>query len=556
MAVLLSLCLATANAFGGRGSEGVDRYGGYEGLRVPGGATGFFRLEKVGLRWVFVTPEGNAFWLRGVYGVDWGGREHRTVASAKYPQGETWTQAVRRLKGWGFNALGEYANLGALPVAAYGGRPNPEKMPFIWIANGTRYGMRNPEHPHKNLYAGVDRSQNPTVHLGIFPDVFDPNFDRNVADFASDLYGNPAWGSVFAGQLATTPWLIGVTTDDADYTTGFGPGPEGAPSQGKIHPHLGWVVAVTAPSQPKGGADGKTVTYTDTKVYAKYAWRDFLAAKYGSLDALNRAWGATYTTLDTDGGWPRGRGLLDESGKGPWLGGDGNRLTTAAPAVRADLDEFLGRLAERYFSIYAAKLRQYLPRHLVFSPASMQAGTRRPILEAAGRHLDAIQVSGVPGGPSYPLYRRAYEIAGKPLFVWTTFTAQADANLLAPDLSGWGPAYNKRTQGDRGEAYAAELGTLLNLRSSSGDLFVVGIDWWAWVDTVVGGENMNFGLVTVRDNAYDGREAVTPIGADPWGYRYGAESRNYGDFLRHAVAAHSAIRRTLASTLTSGPPKP
>src|SRR5262245_50560025 len=97
-------------------AQPLDNYGGYADLQAPGGATGFFRLERVDQRWVFVTPEGNVFWLRSVYNVDWGGREYRDVTTTKYPNGEVWTQAVRRLRNWGFNALGEYANLRSLPL--------------------------------------------------------------------------------------------------------------------------------------------------------------------------------------------------------------------------------------------------------------------------------------------------------------------------------------------------------------------------------------------------------------------------------------------------------
>ncbi len=46
---------------------GLDQYGGFVAKPSPKGASGFFRVEKFGNRWMFVTPDGNAFWLRSVY---------------------------------------------------------------------------------------------------------------------------------------------------------------------------------------------------------------------------------------------------------------------------------------------------------------------------------------------------------------------------------------------------------------------------------------------------------------------------------------------------------
>ncbi len=44
-------------------------------------------------------------------------------------------------------------------------------------------------------------------------------------------------------------------------------------------------------------------------------------------------------------------------------------------------------------------------------------------------------------------------------------------------------------------------------------------------------EQTNWGLVSLADNAYDGREASTDAGKDAWGFKTGGEERNYGDFL-------------------------
>jgi hypothetical protein len=140
------------------------------------------------------------------------------------------------------------------------------------------------------------------------------------------------------------------------------------------------------------------------------------------------------------------------------------------------------------------------------------------------------------------------------VFVWTTLTAQADANLTNPDLTGWGPNYNKATQALRGQAYADEIANLVRLQATNGDYCILGIDWWEWVDKVVGGENMNFGLVSRLDNAYDGKEAVVAPGTDPWGYPTGGETRDYGNFLGAVTGANRQVSNQLVSQQDSVAP--
>src|SRR5207237_4482717 len=118
--------------------------------------------------------------------------------------------------------------------------------------------------------------------------------------------------------LAETGWLRGATTDDAEQVPGI-----------KGGPHLGWFVAITAPTQ-----DGKPV-------YSKLAFRDFLKRKYQTLEALNGAWKARYTTWESDGApWPQGKGVLDERGKNRWFHKDLWQAADAGPVVTADLIAF------------------------------------------------------------------------------------------------------------------------------------------------------------------------------------------------------------------------
>jgi hypothetical protein len=74
---------------------------------------------------------------------------------------------------------------------------------------------------------------------------------------------------------------------------------------------------------------------------------------------------------------------------------------------------------------------------------------------------------------------------------------------------------------------------------------VVGIDFWDHSD--MSSEIANWGIVTSKDNAYDGREARVATGTDAWGYPVGGEAANYGDFLGGARAAHAEVDAMIAN---------
>src|SRR5205823_1175703 len=153
--------------------QGRDQYGGYQDLPMPGGATGHFRTEKMGGRWVFVTPDGNAFWTVGIYCVDVDdhvddrGGTYRNRVIAKYGDADlTWApQQNRRLKAWGFNTLGEYSNGWTMPWATisdprWPGGVQPVKLPAIpFPLQAASYSQTNvfsyASGPVKELYRGL-----------------------------------------------------------------------------------------------------------------------------------------------------------------------------------------------------------------------------------------------------------------------------------------------------------------------------------------------------------------------------------------------------------------
>jgi hypothetical protein len=530
-------------------AQTLDAYGGYTNLPVSGGATGSFRVGKIGNRWVLATPNGNAFWMRGVYDVTGDGHvdELGSTYNARFLQkygsaAVGWNQANRRLQAWGFNAVGPFSYRMTLPVDP----ENLVKMPFLGLGpNPGITGRFGGTGAYKNLYYGLDPSVNLFSYSrgGNFPDVYDPAWKSWVAS----AYATDSNLSIYRAS----PHFIGYFSDDTDFLAGFGPGMDFATDPaGKFHWHNGYLVLVTAPTQTTNPySTPANQVYTDGKVYAKYALRDFLASKYGTIGSLNAAWGSTYTTFDSDGGWPSGRGLLDENGRlaHGWLGTrDPFALNGVSAAVKQDLDDFLFELATTYFSVNRAAFKAVAPNALFFGPTNLggagwRAPARGPVLRAAGQHLDVLNI-GTDGSQAQLDFVAGW--AGDvPVAVWEGVTANADSGRWRT-AGEPGATWNTTSQTERGQKYQQDVQALLNgVAAPTGSMPFVGLLWWAWTDNIP--EQKNWGLVSLLDNAYDGKEAVMALGADRWGYSTGGEERNYGDFLGSVIQAHSQVGSVL-----------
>src|SRR5262249_54487027 len=133
------------------------------------------------------------------------------------------------------------------------------------------------------------------------------------------------------------------------------------------HEDFGYVLAASNPNMPTSPSGG--YNYADQTLYAKLALRDFLSAKYGTIGALNAAWGTRYTTFDTsdrngDAGikngqytsYGTGTGFLDENGAHILPTGENcNDISVldtwwpaAFPAIGSDLHNFVAFFASTY----------------------------------------------------------------------------------------------------------------------------------------------------------------------------------------------------------------
>src|ERR1022692_2437075 len=83
-----------------------DTYGGW--MKLKGEKTGYFHTQQINGRWWLVTPDGNAFFSKGVDNVSYAPE----AKSAPKPPTDVaaWAQsAARGLRDWNFNTVGAWS---------------------------------------------------------------------------------------------------------------------------------------------------------------------------------------------------------------------------------------------------------------------------------------------------------------------------------------------------------------------------------------------------------------------------------------------------------------
>jgi agarase len=304
---------------------------------------------------------------------------------------------------------------------------------------------------HMEMGAEFARSEDisPPVSWTGYPDVFSPNFAPHCDRIASEC----------CADLVDDPQLIGYFIDN----------------------ELEWFSKSRSDQGLFEEAIRKPADHP-----AKVGLLDFLKSRYGSVDDLNRAWG-----IDMD----RFEELLDMD------------LAPGTGSARADAIDFLGEIAERYFTITSSAIRKYDPNHMVLG---CRFGSSAPdiVWEVAGRHCDILSVNCyrrldlekeiiVDGFED--LMSRWHRLSGKPIMLTEWSFPALDAGL--PCTHGAGQRVP--TQKDRAKAFRIFQTTLFSTP------FVVGSNYFMWVDEPEMGiseafpEDSNYGLVNEHDDPYE-----------------------------------------------------
>jgi len=329
--------------------EGLDQYGGSKQAKCTK-STGYFHLEKIKNHWWFCTPQGNVFWMVGVF--DLGRDPHITdlgtsydaIAKSKYGDLDmTWgPQQIRRIKSWGFNSIAEFSSGWTWPTATC----SAPACTAQWINNGGKQPVPVPMTAQVlpslyslfNLYEYAPDAVKDTVY-GVnrgywkgygssFPDIFDQNFGLWLdGAMRKDTIITPAENS---------PWVIAWITDECDELNGLcGAGPDfPTKSPGHNQRSQGLVTLLTSPVQtahPIGGLVRKVEEYSTATVFSKEQLRNYLREKYDGIAALNTAWGSQYTAFDTTGA----QVTTETIGMG-----DGRTITFTAKLAHSDVSAY------------------------------------------------------------------------------------------------------------------------------------------------------------------------------------------------------------------------
>lgn len=553
----------------------VTRYGGgFQGSAevpnsMPSGTptpapTNFqgYRLGKVGKRWVFVDPLGKVMLLRGLYKtspdqphkIGGGQQAGRTLINnirTKYAgAGIGWDEATAtRLKQFHYNSTASASRY----LAGHGLAFQAQYSTGIYSVSGgfgvlreavkdiLKYGVRQ-DFPGQNGWVGRR-----------LIDCFDPKFKQYI-DY-QDPKGQ-GWGAIRPNSA-----VLFHQADDGDHLYAFGSahpdelgvprasGASGAP-HGAFIALIGKLVITGPVPSPRGGA----LTWSVDQVnHTKRALLDLLVAKYQTIANLNAAWstGGYYTTFEPDGGWGVGTGLADEDGLRPrtWLGKDGSPFyqklagqndpfnsTSWAPAVKADLDTFLGMMMDAYLRPFAERLQLRYPGALFIGHTGVGSSgyiSRKPVWESYGRWLHLVRAGSFGGHANDALLnRKIREWMGRDI-PWVT-------SLYFPNNDDGSTYYIKRgdgTQATRGANIARILHTGMSYQAEDGTYPVVGNNFWAMYDQP--GERTGWGIFSYNDNPYDGRDYRV---AQPDPYTSGrttlTEDRVYGDAITPIKNAH------------------
>jgi hypothetical protein len=252
-----------------------------------------------------------------------------------------------------------------------------------------------------------------------------------------------------------------------------------------------------------------------------------------------------------------GTGVIDEDGAHTsWFGSDYNKQIGMNSNLKAKLDEFLHNLAYQAYHAQTSAILTYDTNHLFMCGTYGgvgDAGVRLPVVE--GMKDGGCQIFVLNWNAKYPTTALAsnqavYDDTGVPITIWYGITAQADSDMYSYPSYG-DPFGDYSTQGDRAQQYSDDMGRILGAQGGSpNDYYVLGINYWALYDNNL--EHANYGLLSLRDNAYDGFCAVSTTSIfDQYGFPCGGEAYSYGDYLIPPAGLGHSVTAANQSTLVS-----
>ena len=174
-----------------------------------------------------------------------------------------------------------------------------------------------------------------------------------------------------------------------------------------------------------------------------------LTAKYGTIDAFNKAWGQSAASFDALNDTP---------------------LPVNTKEASDDMHTFTGQFFETYFKLVADTFHKYDTHHMLIGNR-FQPGTinNEQLCRTAGKYLDIMSFNYYTNGVDKDFLNRIYGWTGKPMFLSEFYwVGNKEAGLAGGNDVG--------TQKDRGLAYR----NYLEQSASLG--YIVGIEWFTLID--------------------------------------------------------------------------
>jgi len=423
-----------------------DKWGGWStGPTLKG--TGSFRTEKYQNKWWLVDPDGHLFFSMGIVGVEPGGWAETPLTGR-----ESYFQLPTDPKDPLYAFFTTMNNWGT----GYGGK-NPRGYDFskanLYRKYGADWKTIYPDILHDRLRAWgintignwsdrrvslLDRTPYTTTFFYSvpnmkgnkvkFPDVFDPNFAAALEKGANQ----------FLKGTTDDPWCIGYFVDN----------------------EMAW------------GGDTTLASYclaSPATQGAKQKISAWLQERYKTIEALNTAWGATWSSWDA-------------------FAADIKTKPTTDAATK-DLTEFTGIVADTYFRSVKDAIKKIAPNRLYLGCRSV--GGSANVVTAAVKYCDVV---------SYNRYCASVRDVRLP----NGFDAPmmiGEYHFGAPDRGPfWSGLFSADNQEDRAKKLTAYVESALDNPQ------IVGIHWYQFGDDGtagrIDGENGQIGFVDVCDTPY------------------------------------------------------
>ncbi|MGC8551389.1 MAG: agarase [Phycisphaerae bacterium] len=399
---------------------------------APGpAAEHYVTVRKVAGRWWLISPNSHRFISSGVDAVNAIAKISRKLGSAA--QQRTW--AAAHFGVWGFNTLGAWSD-SAFAVA------NPKAKPLY-------------QTPILNLGAAyvaqIQHGRNAWLG-GVFPDVFDPEFQKIAYKTARRLTAHFKHNHRVIGYFSDNELHWGPDwRGDTELLMAFLHEPPAAP---------GHIRAV-----------------------------EFLEMRYPSVHTFNRVWGEHLSCIchlmgENNIRAPYRRGPIYS--RNPQHEALLNKANPSRARFFSDCDTFAQIVAARYLRICRAAIKQAAP-HQLYLGCRFAYFPGRAIVAEAAKYADVISLNCYDLNPTSVLKR--YAPFHKPLMI-TEFSFRARDSGL-PNTKGAGVLVN--TQSQRASDAVAYIKAALAFPQ------VVGYHWFEYADEPKAGrfdgENSNYGLV-------------------------------------------------------------